>query len=460
MYTVIIADDEILICNAIQSVIHSALPELEVAQVFHDGTEVYDYLGTNQADILLLDIEMPGKSGLDIAQLIDEHNHKSYVIIITAYHDFEYAKKAIDYRVDAFITKPFSSQQLIAAMRKAVSFMEQKSASETNNRQTYRSLLQTLCTCKTDALHCDNISLCANTTPIKELLCTEITVKDEGLFSLSSEAEESMIQALSKCCETDNTRQSTFFLGNSKDSVTFLIFSKQEPDCSFLEDAVKIISSYSGMLPQYTQNTYPSLFAYRSHLSSVREMDTFFGILASEGANNAKKQLINYIHSLPADQLENFARYLNDNYPMNFADSGSGFNANIIIQNLDALIRHTLGTRSSNYIVDSALEYIQKNYGSPSLSLEIVADALSVSSVYLSRIFKKHTLQNFSEYVFEFRMEQAQRLLKSTAMPTVEISEAVGYSNPAYFRMSFKTRFGMTPRQFRQIQGRKDGDET
>ena len=91
------------------------------------------------------------------------------------------------------------------------------------------------------------------------------------------------------------------------------------------------------------------------------------------------------------------------------------------------------------------------------MSLDAVADTLSISSVYLSRIFKKHTGQNFSEYLLNYRMEQALELLRCTYMPTTEVASAVGYGNPAYFRSSFKLHFGMTPRQYRQIQLGKEG---
>ena len=126
MYTVVIADDEPNIHEGLKTTIHSSLPELEVLQTFEDGSLLYNYLDIHQPDILLLDIEMPGKSGLDIARLIDETGHRCYVIIITAHHNFEYAKKAIDYRVDAFLTKPFSSSQLIETLKKAITHLDKK----------------------------------------------------------------------------------------------------------------------------------------------------------------------------------------------------------------------------------------------------------------------------------------------------------------------------------------------
>ena len=127
-----------------------------------------------------------------------------------------------------------------------------------------------------------------------------------------------------------------------------------------------------------------------------------------------------------------------------------------IMHALDTLINQSLGSYSSNYIVAQTIEYIQNNYASSSLSLNATADALSLSANYLGRIFKKYTGQNFSEYLQNLRMQQAQLLLKTTHMPTIEVATAVGYCNPVYFRNSFKSHLGMTPAQFRQLQTRKD----
>ena len=84
--------------------------------------------------------------------------------------------------------------------------------------------------------------------------------------------------------------------------------------------------------------------------------------------------------------------------------------------------------------------------------MNAAAEALSVSTGYLSRVFKDQTGQNFSEYLQSVRMEHAQQLLATTVIPTNAVAEQTGYSNSTYFRAAFKARFGLTPRQYRQTQ--------
>ena len=452
MYTIVIADDEKLICDDIQSVVTSFLPELEILQIFYNGNTLYEYLQSHQPDIVLLDIEMNGKTGLDIARIIEEHQHKSYVIIITAHQNFEYAKEAIDARVDAFLTKPFSSRQLIDAIRKATSVIMQKHAAENLKRTARRSILQTLLSGKTITVSDQQLILCNGTASLEELRCTEIAFPDTELSSLPENTRSALVNALIECVETDTPNQSSFFFENRIDCITVLVFSKKEPDLSFIPILEKIISSYTNTFLQCTVETYSSLSQYTAYISFITEMNAFHIALVSSGSTRAKEQLMNYVRSLSAEQRQSFSRFLEKHYQIAVAGSDS----DNIIRSLDTLIDKEVNSHSGNYFVDSAREYINNNFASCSLSLESTAESLSISANYLGRIFKKHTGCTFPEYLLKVRMDHARTLLSGTNLSTIDIAEAVGYNNPAYFRSSFKTYVGMTPRQFRMLQTSKE----
>lgn len=413
---------------------------------------LYEYLSLHQPDIIILDIEMPGKSGLDIARFVDQKDHKSYVILITAHQNFEYAKEAIDAKVDAFLTKPFSAMQLVETIQKAITFINRKRTTATNHWSSHRTLLQTLCSDKADILSHTDIFLCNGTAQLKELQCTEVTFQDDGILSLSCDKKTSLIRTLTDCVENDTENQSSFFLGGDNTCLTVLVFSKEEPSLSFVSNASKIISTYTKSSTDIKTKTYRSLSGYRTHQSFSSEMNVFFNTLAEAGSIQAKKQLMGYLHSLAPHQYPDFIQFMAENYQITLPDS----NSDLVDRDLDALISHSVETHSSNYIVNAAKEYIHQNYASSSLSLYEISDALSISSYYLSRIFTRHTGQNLSEYLLQFRMNQAQKLLRTTHLSTIEISAAVGYNNPSYFRTSFKTYFGMTPRQYRMLQNKEE----
>lgn len=95
-----------------------------------------------------------------------------------------------------------------------------------------------------------------------------------------------------------------------------------------------------------------------------------------------------------------------------------------------------------------ALDYIEKNYGDSSVTLNSVCTALAMSTSYFSSIFKNYTGITFIEALTKKRMEKAKVLLEQGKFKTYEIAEAVGYSDAHYFSISFKKAVGKTPTEY------------
>lgn len=101
-----------------------------------------------------------------------------------------------------------------------------------------------------------------------------------------------------------------------------------------------------------------------------------------------------------------------------------------------------------NQIVDQVISYLEEHYANASLEEASVLVALSPN--YLSKIFKRKTGRNFSEYLLDFKMEKAAELLTDITIKIYEVAAAVGYDNPKNFSRAFKSYYGKTPRQFRE----------
>ena len=95
-----------------------------------------------------------------------------------------------------------------------------------------------------------------------------------------------------------------------------------------------------------------------------------------------------------------------------------------------------------------AMNYIQKNYMDPDLSLNDICSYLNISTSYFSTIFKEMTGETFTEVLIRTRMEKAKELLENTTMKNYEIAEKVGFSDPHYFGISFKKMTGVTPTEY------------
>lgn len=107
-------------------------------------------------------------------------------------------------------------------------------------------------------------------------------------------------------------------------------------------------------------------------------------------------------------------------------------------------------TNSSIQIIEKVKNYVNQNYKDPELSLNSAAEFASVSTGYLSGLFKKEAGTNFVKYLTDVRMKKSMELLRTTDMKTYEIAFETGFSNPHYFSISFKKYTGMSPSEFRQ----------
>ncbi len=102
----------------------------------------------------------------------------------------------------------------------------------------------------------------------------------------------------------------------------------------------------------------------------------------------------------------------------------------------------------SNYLVREAVAYINKNY-EKDISLKVLADYLSVSESYISRLFNKQINMTVSNYINLKRIEKAKELLRNTTLKNYEIAEKVGYKNHIHYNIVFKKLNNCTPSEYR-----------
>lgn len=112
MFNVLIADDELIIREGIASGINWTRLGFNEPFIAENGQEVIQLIKTVKIDIAILDIKMPGISGLELAKFIFEEYNYIKVIIHTGYGEFEYAQKALKWGVIDFILKPTKLNEL------------------------------------------------------------------------------------------------------------------------------------------------------------------------------------------------------------------------------------------------------------------------------------------------------------------------------------------------------------
>ncbi len=102
--------------------------------------------------------------------------------------------------------------------------------------------------------------------------------------------------------------------------------------------------------------------------------------------------------------------------------------------------------------MNSVVKYICDN-AQRGITLEETAARFYVTREYLSKAFKSHTGDNFSDYVMRLRMAKAKELLCSLCVSPKDAGEMTGFSDPAHFYKAFKRFYGITPGEMAKSGG-------
>ena len=135
VYKVLIADDEPIMRKAMQTLIDWDSIGCQLVYVASGGQEVMDYLNNKMPDILILDIQMPGINGIDLARYVYEQKLPVKVILLTAYADFSYAQHAVKCDVVDYVIKTGSFEELLVAIEKAKGAIRERELRIQNNHE-------------------------------------------------------------------------------------------------------------------------------------------------------------------------------------------------------------------------------------------------------------------------------------------------------------------------------------
>ncbi|MGG1519584.1 AraC family transcriptional regulator [Paenibacillus oryzisoli] len=95
-------------------------------------------------------------------------------------------------------------------------------------------------------------------------------------------------------------------------------------------------------------------------------------------------------------------------------------------------------------------DIIERDYANPNLSLQSIADELSMSPVYISRLYKQNTLVPLTDYIQDVRLSKSKELLLQTNLSVADIAEKTGFTSDSYFYRLFKKYHSITPNDFRK----------
>ncbi len=117
MLKILIADDHPILRQGIKQIIEEA-SDMEVTGEASNGAEVLTKVYNNSFDIIVLDITMPGRSGLEALKQLKKEKPKTPVIILSMHPEEQYAVRALKAGASGYLTKASAPEELVTAIRK------------------------------------------------------------------------------------------------------------------------------------------------------------------------------------------------------------------------------------------------------------------------------------------------------------------------------------------------------
>jgi DNA-binding NarL/FixJ family response regulator len=117
---IVIADDHAIVREGLKRIV-SSIEDMEVAGEAGNGTEVMQRVRELAFDVLVLDLSMPGRSGMELIKLIRGEKPQLRILVLSMHQELQYAVRAIKNGASGYLTKESAPDQLEQAIRKVAS---------------------------------------------------------------------------------------------------------------------------------------------------------------------------------------------------------------------------------------------------------------------------------------------------------------------------------------------------
>lgn len=405
MYRLIVVDDVEAARDLLAECIRRSKPDIDVIGVFADGGDVIDFLQDNSVDIIITDIKMLDKSGLDVAEYVYRNKLKTNVIIVSAYDDFEYAKQAIKFGVFEYLNKPIDIFEVDDAIERAIENLKRNEAEEKNVSEMYT-----------------NSKMCF----WEEIVLEREPVKIAAFKALYPKLDENNVFVSSCVLNIKN--------------YSIYKTTKWNYESEKLIDAIcGIIRLTLNDMSAYDVN-FVNLRNGKIQIIIIKENDEHidFNKVLSNIVSMLKLD-VEYYNVIEACKISdiNTAVYLGN-------DEMSDKTNKLFDDSEDSIIQ----------CVEKAKEYISDNIEND-IYREEISNYVGYSDSYFAKCFKERVGMSINKYIQSERIKRIILLL-NTDMKIKDIANRMNYSNAKQMGRSFKTNVGMTPEEYRRNVIRKN----
>ena len=422
MYKVLLVDDEYMITEGLKRLIPFDKWDMEVVATANHADDALDYVREHPVDIVISDVNMPDKTGLEMIQEMKELLPDAYYILLSGYQEFDYVKKAMNLSVVDYLVKPVDKVELGHLLEKIVTQLREKV-------QEPEILSQQL---------------------DEEAFKTHLTQKENWWIGLSKEKQGDFVIPY-------------YVLGQDWQ----IVLADQEFEGLLV---MPFEAPYQINFEKWKRDVEKTLFYGSVNLDQSESLFSYYEPIYRVIIQGNLQQIIDELTLLEKIVLENtprvsitkqlFTQFVMDVFHLfehlkadDMTDIVKNIHAITTFEDLVAYTKKTLtsffGQYRMNENVVSVLEVIGRDY-QKELSLKDISKDLFINPVYLGQLIKKETNSTFAELLNKQRIKAAQQLLLSTNDSIEDICYTVGYSNVGYFYKVFRKLCGKSPKAYRK----------
>ncbi len=517
MIKVFITDDEQIVIDGIRFILEKDLmEEVEVIGTARSGGEAIEKCMSISPDVFFMDIHMLGINGLETIEFIKRQHPKAKFVIITAFEEFEYAKRALEIGVKHYMCKPINRKKLFTITRDLVNEINVENIRIKGNQINIDTLHKILPSLDQNLIYAiimndgykhvmkEYHTIRFTNTKYAYMVVIEIG-QDMDLFDATKIKHHDIIY--NKIVNELKAKFKCVIGPLLANRVTMMVYYNQPKLVQQKNENLDLLqNTFSNELNLVCKITCGRTDIYESmHLSyqeAIKQLRfTSFGqfnteTLLLENNKEDKKSMITDILSVVEDgrveiviplikalmiELRSYdydfrrnkiaellllvygKAYLNQahnglmplEYIKNIIDSKEDEKLELWSNDIIVLITRKISEikeKQRSRTMLIAEKFILENY-MQDISLNDISSHVAITSQYFSKLFKESYGKTFVEYLTDVRMKKAKSLLRVGNHPIKEICFLIGYKDPNYFSRLFKKYNGIKPSDYKNYIG-------
>ncbi|GFH42720.1 hypothetical protein Hs30E_12710 [Lactococcus hodotermopsidis] len=497
---VLIVDDELSIRAGIRNLINWEESGFTLVGEATNGRDALTQIEQYQPHIVLTDIIMPLLNGVELSNIIAKNYPEIQVIVLSSHDDFDLVKSSFQNGIVDYILKPTLTPESLLAILKQSAAKIKLIQSEVDPKIKLENALNQYLSGYTSDFEFEKLSdllsgkryhlLYSSLSLYKQpqemrkqiqhyfnLIADDFATigfitsqNDVGLLIgvTNSETKDLRAYLLYKIGLLDFCETHPFFTLSSsfeelwRVKVEFEMLKTASQNQRFYFKNLAVVDKKDLLAYQYGHEFDSPYFlktlVNKAYLAGISQAKAYLNDLLIHTVSPVflKEQTSTIFYNL-FNVLEN-NKYLHDDFAKNRMTFIMKLNSCEFADDFSLLVRKTIeslettlnGSLDHNEVFQEILDYIEAHF-SEQITLTALSEKFHFSYNYLSSYFSTNYNATFSDYLKTLRMEKAKTLLKNSELNLSEISEAIGFSDLAYFSKVFKKEIGTSPSKYRRL---------